>query len=64
MSKEPKFVKKYIDDEHVEYSLNGEVLITANHDDDGWEGMERIEGLINSIAQLLDVEVVEADADH
>jgi hypothetical protein len=62
VKKDPKFVKKYIDDENVEYSLNGEVLITATHDQDGWSGMERIEKLFTSIAQVLDVEVLEADA--
>ena len=63
MTQENNFVKTRIDNETVEYRLNGEVLITANHDDDGWSGMERIDDLISSIARKLGAEISEVEAD-
>lgn len=48
-----KFDIEEVDDETIKYSLNGEHLITANHEDDGWSGMERISDLMTSIENAL-----------
>jgi hypothetical protein len=47
------FTKTEIDEETIEYKLNGEYLIVATHDTDGWSGMERIDNLIKTIAKKL-----------
>jgi hypothetical protein len=46
-------------DEEVRYKLNDVEMITANHDDDGWAGMERIDKLMRRIAYVIGAEVVE-----
>lgn len=56
------FTVKQLDDEHVEYSLNGVHLITANHEDDGWAGMERIGLLVNGIAASFGATVQEVES--
>lgn len=53
--------KLFIDGETTEYLLDGHHLITANHDTDGWTGMERINDVIQSIADRLEIKVI-ADA--
>lgn len=41
------------DEEQLEIVLNGEVIMTANHDDDGWQGMERLLALCRAIEAKL-----------
>lgn len=33
----------HIDDEHKEFYLNDDFIISVNHDSDGWTGMEKVE---------------------
>lgn len=44
-------------DEVVEYYLDGEHLITANHDEHGWSGMEGIEAMVATIAKNLGIPI-------
>lgn len=44
-------------DEAVSIKLDGEELITPNHDTDGWAGMSRIIELVEKIAAALDIRV-------
>ena len=33
-------------------------IITTNHDEDGWNGMERIRTTLTSLAERLDIKVI------
>lgn len=44
---------KYPDDEHLEIIYQGDVLVSANHDQHGWEGMEGIAGTAKAVAAAL-----------
>ena len=60
MTEKPHIItRRQIDDESIEFSLNGQHLITVNHDDDGWSGMERIEGVIEAMAKQLGIDIVD-----
>ena len=39
-----------VNDEVVEYWLDGACLISTNHDDDGWSGMERVNTALTKMA--------------
>ena len=39
--------------------LNGKEVASANHDEDGWSGMEKVEEIVKSIAGVLKIPVVE-----
>jgi hypothetical protein len=49
------FVMREVDPETFELSLNGERLITLNHDDDGWQGIDRAQHLIRKVAEILKI---------
>jgi hypothetical protein len=55
-----KFVLKREDEEHVEVLLNGVEVASANHDEDGWGGMEVVVNLVHAIAGVLGIPVEEA----
>lgn len=59
MAKRTGFVIKRVDDEHVEITLEGKEVVSLNHDEDGWDGIERAENLVKSIADILDIPVTE-----
>lgn len=44
-------------DEQVFIHLDGELLFILNHEDDGWDGMNRLLSLTVALAQKLGVEV-------
>lgn len=50
------------DDETFELILDGLSIGTANHDDDGWSGMEKIKRLMYVMGDRLDFEIVERHA--
>ncbi|MEX3764412.1 hypothetical protein [Paraburkholderia phenoliruptrix] len=58
------FTVKRVHDERVDYSLDGELLVSANHDDHGWAGMEEIDKLVKLIAGKIGADVVEVDAEE
>lgn len=43
------------DEEHIEIFVNGEWVCSADHDGDGWAGMEKVEVLAESIAKKLGI---------
>ncbi|KKM66823.1 hypothetical protein LCGC14_1477380 [marine sediment metagenome] len=47
---------KEIDEEHIEVLVDGEWVCSADHDEDGWAGMEKVEALAESIAKKLGIE--------
>jgi hypothetical protein len=53
------FTFDYEDDETLNVYLNGKLVIGANHDIDGWAGMERIRDTVERIAEILGEKVVE-----
>ncbi len=44
---------KLIDDETIEIIVDGEVICYADHDADGWAGMEKVESLAHDMAKKL-----------
>lgn len=52
-----KLTITHISDEEVSYKLNGTHLLTANHDDDGWSGMERVNSMMMAVAKEIGAEV-------
>lgn len=52
-----KFVLSKSDDENLTVFLNGKEIASANHDTDGWAGMEAIEELVTKIAKALKIPV-------
>lgn len=52
------------DEEHVEILIDGESLGSANHDNEGWAGMETVESLAVNIADKLGMEIVETFGDE
>lgn len=56
------FTVKRVSDDRIDYALDGEHLVNANHDDHGWAGMEEIEKLVKAIAGKIGADVVEVTA--
>ena len=54
-----KFEIKIINDEQIEFWLNDIYISYANHDEDGWAGMDGKIRLIKSIAEILNAEFIE-----
>jgi hypothetical protein len=46
-----------VDDEHVEIKLHGHDVASLSHDSDGWDGIEKAEGIVTSIAGILSIPV-------
>lgn len=46
---------KTIDDENIEILVDGEVICYADHDEDGWAGMEKVENLARDMAKKLKI---------
>lgn len=53
-----------LDGESFVAALNGNVVATANHDDNGWAGMDSVREIIQSIANVLDGVVSETEAEE
>jgi hypothetical protein len=51
------FVIRHDGDESLSIELNGDHLISLNHDDDGWQGIEKACNLVNLIAEKIGAEV-------
>jgi hypothetical protein len=51
------------DPETVEYFLDGTSIVTATHDDLGWEGMDVLDSALRTMAELLDIDVIETTID-
>lgn len=45
------------DDESMTVFLNGKEVGSANHDSDGWKGMETVEEIVTEIAKVLGLPV-------
>ncbi len=45
-----KVTIRWVNDETVEFTLNGKVLVTATHDEHGWDGMKLAIDLTRHIA--------------
>ena len=52
-----KFTLRRPDDETLIILLNGREVGSANHDSDGWQGMESLEELVKGIAGVLNIPV-------
>jgi hypothetical protein len=52
-------VLKRQNEEHLKVYFNDTYVGSANHDEDGWQGMGKVEDMARSIAKLLDIEIVE-----
>ncbi len=46
-----------INEEHIEILVDGEWICSADHDEDGWAGMEKVETFTESLAKKLGIEV-------
>ncbi len=44
---------RYVDDEHVEILVNGDVVASANHDEHGWSGMDAVVAAALAVAKAL-----------
>lgn len=47
------------DDEHVVIRVNGEEVACADHDSDGWAGMQAVVSTALGIAKATDMKVIE-----
>jgi hypothetical protein len=52
------------DEEKVGYEINGKHIITANHDDHGWSGMETIEMVFEAFAKELGIVIDDKEDDE
>lgn len=50
-------IKTSYDEESFTVWLNDIQVGRANHDDNGWKGMEDVEGIVAAIAKVLDIPV-------
>ena len=53
------FVITRQDEENIEITLNGKFVASANHDSDGWAGMETLEDAVKRIGEILNIPVIE-----
>ena len=51
------FVINHIDPESLEFILDGETISYANHDEDGWIGMEKLSDMFSTLAKKNGCEV-------
>jgi len=51
------FELRNVDDESIEFLIDGEVISYANHDSDGWVGMEKLIDMFTAIAKKFGYEV-------
>jgi len=54
-----RFEIKRLDEENIEVALDGQYISSANHDSDGWAGMETLEKTIRRIGEVLCIPVIE-----
>lgn len=54
----PVFMIRRPDEEHMRFYVNGVQVGEANHDNDGWAGMDTASSLFERIAEELGVEVI------
>jgi hypothetical protein len=59
MTAKNQFIFEREDDETLKVFLNGTEVGSANHDSDGWAGMESLESLARGIAKVLHIPVLE-----
>jgi hypothetical protein len=45
------------DEERLSVHLNGQYVTSANHDEHGWEGIDKLETTVNRIAEILGLPV-------
>lgn len=57
LTQQAGFVIYRPDDETMEVHLNGQYVGSANHDSDGWAGMESLEDLVTNVAEVLNLPV-------
>ena len=56
-----ELVIREVDEETVQYWIGDTMLIEANHDDDGWVGMSRINEALTEMAEIVGITVRGAD---
>lgn len=49
----------YVDDEHLEVFYNLQPVISVNHDQHGWAGMELVKETVKKIADMIGAKVEE-----
>lgn len=54
------FVIKRVNDESVEIALHGHHITSLSHDSDGWDGIEKAEVIVTTIAEILKIAVRKA----
>ena len=59
----PTLVIHRIDDEHVEFRLDDSEICSVNHDEDGWQGMEKVQLALETVAELEGWEVMYFDGE-
>jgi len=59
MASKNQFIFERPDDETLKVFLNGVEVGSADHDQDGWAGMESLESLARGIAKVLRIPVLE-----
>ena len=59
MANKNQFILEREDEETLKVFLNGEEVGSANHDEDGWAGMESLESLVRGIAKVLRIPILE-----
>lgn len=59
-----KFERHWVNEETVQYFVNGKPVAYATHDEHGWSGMDVIKRMFERIAQELGVEVEETEGEE
>ena len=58
-----KFEVICVNDENVSLRMNGKELIVANHDEDGWNGMQRMESLFRDVMKRIGAVEIETECE-
>lgn len=46
-------------DESFEVRLDGQHVMSANHDEHGWDGMDAVRKVVDNVARIIGAEVVD-----
>lgn len=57
-------IQKSADEEYMRVFLDNTKIISANHDNDGWHGMEAIEQTVYGIAKVIGAKVIHVNLDE
>lgn len=57
-----RFTVKRPNDEAMEVALDGKHIISVNHDEHGWAGMELVRTTIKEISRVLNIPVVDEES--